>query len=264
MKISRLVTTLALVFLISITAIGQDKAGFQYFKYGRQEQSLGYNFFMGADAADFQTSVKGFGSGLTDILTGRVSMDIIGYGTENLNVSLGLGYSISKFRLSQNLLLSLENGITTLTPDPDESHDYQNTFFGYGKTKLVNSSLYVPLNVNISLGDKMMLCMGGFVDYSFYTKFKSKYKVGDEKVKDLIRPSEMSEYNLNNIKYGVNASFYFTEARVGVSATYYITPFFQEGLGPEIQEMRICFAAGIGDIRKEISKEKEKALERTR
>jgi putative Mn2+ efflux pump MntP len=254
----KLIITITVLLSLSFSTFAQNNAGLQFFKYARQEQSVGYNFFIGEDAADFSTSIKGFGSGMGDVLTGRVSMDIIGYGTDKLSISLGLGYSVSKFRLSKNLILGLDQGSVTWMADPDETHVYQNTFFGYGKTKLVNGSFYAPLNLNISFSEKIMVCLGGFVDYSIYTKFKSKYKVGEDDVKDLIKPSDMNDFNLNKIKYGLNASLYFTGTGTGLSFTYYMTPFFQEGLGPDIQEMRICFSSGIGDIREEIAKDRGK------
>ncbi|MBT7094254.1 MAG: hypothetical protein HN936_13485 [Bacteroidetes bacterium] len=251
-----LFATLIMIVAFTSTLNAQHKIGFQFFKYAKQEQATGYNFFVGNDAADFQTSVKGFGSGLTDVLTGRSSIDLVNFGTDHISLSIGAGLSISKFRFSQNLVLNLDGETVSWEPDPNPDHDYVNTFFGYGKSKLINSSFYVPLDLNIQLGENWLYSIGGFFDYSFYTKFKSKYKIGDEKVQDVIAPSEMKTYSLNKVKYGVSTMIFNKKLKWGISGSYYLTPFFQEGLGPDIQEVRICFVAGMADIKDEITKDR--------
>lgn len=74
----------------------------------------------------------------------------------------------------------------------------------------------------------------------------------------MIEPSEMKDYNLNKVKYGVNVSICNNKLGGGLSFTYYVTPFFQEGQGPDIQEYRICFTSSVASISEQIAKEKAK------
>ncbi len=218
------------------------------------ETTVGYNFFIGQDAGDFRSSIDGFGSGLIDPFAGRSSFELFGIGTDNVYLSLGLGLNVSKFRFTENLLLDLENGVTTWAPDPDETHDYINTFFGYGKTKLVYSSFYAPLDLNIKFSENLVASVGVFADYVWYAKWKSKYMVDDEKVKELTKTSAMKDYNLNLFKYGVNANIYHKKLEMGLGFTYYLTPFFQNDMGPELQECRISLIQSMGTF-KELAKD---------
>ncbi len=206
----------------------------------REDGGFAYNFFIGDDAEDFATSINGFGSGfLFDVLTGRESWDIVNIGTKHVNLSLGAGFAINKYRFQNNLVLDKnDDGMVTWMVDPDETHDYVNTFFGYGKSKLVTASFYFPAYLNFNFGG-FKLSVGPFIDLYVYGKHKRKYLIGDDKEKVLIEPKDFKDFNLNKTKYGVSAAITHKATGVGISGTYYLTPFFEEEMGPDLTEARI-------------------------
>ncbi len=135
----------------------------------RDDAGLSYNFFLGEDAKDIATSINGFGSGfLLDVLTGRQSVDLIAIGPKAANLSLGAGFAISKYRFQENLVFDKVDGIVTWMTDPDNKHDYVNTFFGYGKSKLVTASVYFPAYLNFTIGNSLYISAGAFVDLYIY------------------------------------------------------------------------------------------------
>ena len=211
-------------------------------------EGYGYNFFTGPDASGMTTSILGFGSGLIDALAGRSSFDLVSIGTDRVNISTGLGFVINKYRFADNLMISLsDEGVVSFTPDPDPTHDYVNTFFGYGKAKLVTAALTIPLYLNVSLGEDFLISAGGFVDWQFFTKYKLKYIKEDQKVKELLKSKDMEEYPFNRFKLGVHAGIYNKDWEYGICATYGITPMFVDGKGPAIRDCHISFLYAIRD-----------------
>lgn len=240
-KVNYFIVLTALLFLFS-SSFGQSKFGVKLGKGEREDGGFAYNFFIGDDAEDFATSINGFGSGfLFDVLTGRQSWDLVTIGTKGINLSLGAGIAINKYRFQNNLVLSMDDDgmVTYMLDDPDETHDYVNTFFGYGKSKLVTASFFFPAYLNFNLG-KFKLSAGPFIDLYVYGKHKRKFKVGDDKQKVLIEPKEFKDFNLNKTKYGVSAAITHKATGVGLAGTYYLTPFFEEGMGPDLTEVRIA------------------------
>jgi hypothetical protein len=247
MKQLRYYTVFALVILIGFNLQAQDKFGLRIKVKHRDDSGIGYNFFLGDDAADFQTTIMGFGSGfLFDVLTSRQSIDLLQLGTGSFNISVGGGVAINKYRFSDNLVLdkSSEDGMVHYLIDPDENHDYVNTFFGYGKSKLVTASLFVPAHLNFDITEKFVFSAGGFVDFYVYGKHKRKFLMDGEKQKEMIKPAEFKDYNLNKVKYGISASLIHKKSGMGISGAYYLTPFFQEGMGPDLTEARISLVIG--------------------
>ncbi len=242
MKYLKISTLFALALLVSISSQAQDKFGMKLKIHHREDSGIAYNFFVGEDAADFQTSVNGFGSGfLFDVLTSRNSLDFLAIGTHNAYLSLGAGVAINKYRFKDNLVLSLsdDGSMVNYEVDPDANHDYVNTFFGYGKSKLLTSSIFVPVHLNIVIHNQFVFSAGGFVDFYIYGKYKRKYLNDGDKEKALIEPKNFKDFNLNKMKYGVSASLIHKKTSIGLVGTYYLTPFFQDGMGPELNEVRI-------------------------
>ena len=247
MKLFRTVVITVISLIISMGLNAQDKFGLKIKVKHRDDSGIGYNFFLGDDAADFQTTIQGFGSGfLFDVLTSRQSIDLLHLGTSSFNISVGGGIAINKYRFSDNLVLykSSDDGMVNYLIDPDENHDYVNTFFGYGKSKLVTASFFVPAYLNFDITDKFVFSAGGFVDFYLYGKHKRKFLMDGEKEKEMIKPAEFRDYNLNKTKYGVSASLIHKKSGMGISGAYYLTPFFQEGLGPDLNEVRISLVIG--------------------
>jgi len=99
-------------------------------------------------------------------------------------------------------------------------------------------SFYFPVNLNISLGDIYFSC-GALIDQYISGRLKRKFKIDGTKEKIVIRNKEFSDFNLNKTKLGVNALLMHEKSGVGMGFTYMITPFFKEGEGPALNEVRI-------------------------
>ena len=150
-----------------------------------------------------------FGSAFWDMWNNRNSLELVAVGFEKAYLSSGLGLAINKYRFSDNLLFekNVSTGQVTWQTDPDPAHDYVNTFFGYGKSKLVQASIYIPLYLNLMVSKNVQITAGGFIDYPFVTT-----------------------------KLGIHAGIYHKEWEMGMGATYYLTAMFEDGMGPELHE----------------------------
>jgi len=259
-----------LILLISITSLSfAQKFSVKYFDNQRKEGSLSYNFFIGEDAELFQTTILGFGSGfIFDVFTGRSSMDIITIGWDKVNLSLGAGLAISKYRFQKNLIFENDMGLISVYEDPNINHDYVNTFFGYGKSKLVYGSLYAPINLDITVG-KFLLSGGAFLDFWLSGKHKRKYIEEGDRIKTKIGNSEFRNYNISKTKLGVNGMIKHIPSGVYLVVTHMITPFFNDVVFmpdvariPKLNEMRIAFGIDIGKDYVEKIKKKTKLTKR--
>lgn len=228
-----------LVLLLATSFKSPAQFSVEFINNTRSDGGISYNFFVGDDNDDFTTSINGFGSGfILDIFTGRYSLDVVTVGFENINVSIGAGFAVSKYRFKENIIFSKDNGNVAYMIDDDPTHDYINTFFGYGKSKLVYCSFYAPVNLNITLGEFYFSC-GGLVDIYLSGKHKRKFEADGDKKVELIKNKDFSDFNLNKTKLGVNAMLMHKKGGVGLGFTYMVTPFFKEGEGPELNEVRI-------------------------
>jgi len=240
---------------ISFQAITQNELSIRYFGQIRIESQLSYSFFTGPDAADFSTSINGFGSGILDIFGIRASSDIVEVGSENFYLSLGAGFSVKKYRLAKNLIfLGPQSSIAFCVPDPVPTHDYGSGFFSYGKSKIITTSFYFPVDLNLAAGKNVLVTAGGYLDVNLTARYKMKYLVGEDKVKEIIRSSEFSNFNPNPAIFGINATIFHKKLGYGLSASYSLTPFFKAGMGPDIHEARISASYSIKNLRNSIMK----------
>lgn len=248
-----LVLIIALIFSAK-TVYNQNNSNFKYCQDYRGDAIFAYNFFTGKDAADFTTSINGFGSGLVDYFGSRASIDVVTYGTDKINLSFGLGLSVMKYRLSNHLVFSYpgENEAIQYSADNDPTHDYQDTFFGWGKSKLITVDAYIPLDLTVSIGKNLRLAVGPFAAYNLSARYKMKYIEDEDRVKELIRSKEFRKMNLNTFKYGVTAGLYHKKWKMGISGTYSLAPFFRPGLGPDLHEARITASYRIANIKETV------------
>jgi len=231
----------------------------------RGDSQISYNFFSGPDAADFSTTIDGFGSGILDFFGGRSSLDLINYGTGKFYLSAGAGLSIIKYRLADNLLfVKSEDNLVTVIKDSDPTHEYVNTFFGYGKSKLITTSVYFPIDINVSMGKNLTVSAGGYIDLNITARYKIKYLVGEDKVKEIIRSKDFRNLNPSTTKVGVQAAILLKKPSIGISGAYSFTPFFKAGMGPEINEARISATYAIRSLHKpkKVSEVQVKASEK--
>jgi hypothetical protein len=226
--------------MISLKLYGQNKIQVRFFQQIRSETQLSYNFFTGPDAGNFSGSIRGFGSGVLDLFDLRASADFVQIGTDKLFLSAGAGFAVLKYRLAKNLVfLGPQSSIAFCVPDPDPSHDYGSGFFSYGKSKIITTSFYFPVDLNLSLGKNVIFCAGGYLDHNLTARYKAKYRVGEDKVTEVIRSAEFRKFYPSTTKFGVSGAIYHRKWNVGIAASYSLTPFFKPGMGPDIHETRI-------------------------
>lgn len=233
--------------LLAITAVyGQEQNDFKVkiFKNLRSDVGLSYNFFTGPDSKDFSTTIDGFGSGFLFDFSGRYSREMILIGTDNVNFTLGGGIALNKYRFSENLLLSLENGQMSYSIDDDPARDYGEGFFSYGKSKLVTTNFFIPASINFHVGE-FLLSATGNVDFYIWGKHKRKFKVDGDKTKTVIRNDDFNDFPINKVKAGVGALIMHKPTGLNVGFTYMMTPFFDVNEGPEINEMRVSVSYDI-------------------
>ncbi|HLF62260.1 MAG TPA: hypothetical protein VI603_00805 [Saprospiraceae bacterium] len=235
--------TLILSSISTTCLFAQDKFDLRVIHNTRSDFGLAYNFFTGDNTDDFRTTIKGFGSGfLLDAFSGRFSQDILLIGTEGVNITLGAGAAIAKYRFSEPLVFYEENGEFHYTLDNDPTHTYGSGFFSNDKSKLVIGSFIFPANVNIDLG-KFYFSAGGSFDLFVTGKHKRKYTVNGDRVKELIRNDNFNDYPISKAKWGLGAMLLHKESNVSAGVTYMLTPFFKENSGfPEMREVRVSFA----------------------
>ncbi len=232
-----------LLSLISSTCLmAQDKFDVRVVSNTRSDIGLAYNFFTGDNVDDFRTSIKGFGSGfLFDAFSGRFSQDILLIGTEDVNLTIGAGGTITKYRFSEPLIFFEENGQFAYTRDTDPSHAYGTGFFSGDKSKLVIGTMIFPANINLDLG-KFYLSAGGSLDVFVAGKHKRKYTVNGDRVKEVIRNDEFNDYPINKTKWALGAMFLHKDSGISAGVTYMLTPFFKDNSNfPELREVRVSF-----------------------
>jgi hypothetical protein len=252
--IFNLLLNLALTAVISQSS-AQNPSPVRYFGQVRMESQLSYSFFTGPDAGNFATSVNGFGSGILDIFGIRASADIISIGSDRFYISAGAGFAVSKFRLAKNLVfLGPQSSIAFCIPDPDTTHDYGSGFFSYGKSKIITTSFYFPVDLNMVVGKNVLITAGGYLDLNLTARYKMKYRVGEDKVKEIIRSSEFRNQNINTTKLGVNFTIFHKKLGYGLSASYSLSPFFKSGWGPDIHEARVSLSYSVKNLKNAIMK----------
>lgn len=243
---------------LHLQSFAQKETSVRFFEQFRTETQVSYNFFVGPDAADFNTSVKGFGSGILDFFGSRGSADILNIGTDHVYVSVGAGFAVLKYRFANNLIFNKSPDNTlSWAVDPDTAHNYVNSFFGYGKSKLITTSFYFPVDLNIALGKNVEVTAGAYMDINLTARYKTKYLVGEDKVKEIIRSAEFRNFNPSITKFGVNTTLRHKKWDVGLSASYCLTPFFKPGLGPDIHEARISATYALRNLKNPGRKEEQ-------
>jgi hypothetical protein len=95
------------------------------------------------------------------------------------------------------------------------------------------------VDINIALGKSAFFSIGGYFDVNLSARYKMKYLIGEDKIKEIIRSDEFRKFNPSTTKFGVNATLFIPKLGYGLSATYSLTPFFKPGMGPDIHEARI-------------------------
>jgi hypothetical protein len=245
-----LYTTLS-ALLFAGTMMAQSAFKVKIVHDARSDFGLGYNFFVGDNADDFRTTIRGFGSGfLFDAFTGRYSKDIVSIGTEGVNLTIGAGGTISKYRFSEPLILTDEAGVYGYTFDEDPTHSYGSGFFSNDKSKLVTGTFIFPVNLNITAGD-FYLSGGGTMDILVTGKHKLKYTVDGERVTEVIKNDRFNDFPVNRLKWGLGAMIFHKPTGWSAGVTYMMTPFFKENSNfPELREVRVSLSYDLSRFAK--------------
>lgn len=234
---------ICLSLISSASLFAQSKFDVRVIENMRSDFGLSYNFFTGDEADDFRTTINGFGSGfLFDAFSGRFSKDILWMGTDDVNVTVGAGIAISKYRFSEPLVFIEENEVYSYGFDNDPAHAYGSGFFSGDKSKLVVGSVIFPVNLNFDLGE-FYFSTGGTMDVYLSGKHKRKYTVDGERVKEVLRNDKLNDFPINKTKWGLGAMLLHKESGISAGVTYMLTPFFEDNSNfPELREVRVSFA----------------------
>jgi len=239
--------TLFLLFFISVSVslFAQEKNALE--PYYMSNPILGYNFFVGNDAKEFTTIPKVLGSGLYDwsFNYSFTPFWIVNPQDKMIGLSFPFGLRFTKYRFSDHLTFGLDaDQKLEIAIDDIATHDYNDSYFSYDGSKLVTGNWRFPLFVYFPV----QRWFGGKEDHFgifgtfFYERYafayhKLRYDEDSKRVKDVTRNKTFKNYGLNKHLIGVSGGFKIKT--VVFFAQYVITPFFDETVGKEINEMRV-------------------------
>lgn len=146
----------------------------------------------------------------------------------NIGLVTGLGWSYNDYRFSNPYTIENDNGITKPVL-LDKA--------GLSKSKLSTTYLTVPLmlefQIPVSGHDKKLYFSGGVIG-GLKVASHTKVKIDSDKSKS------RDDFNINPFRYGATARIGYKG--VNIFGTYYFSPFFKNGRGPEMYP----FTVGIG------------------
>lgn len=147
---------------------------------------------------------------------------------KNIGLVTGLGLTFNDYRFSNGYTIENENGMVKPVV-LDKA--------GLSKSKLSTSYLTVPLmlefQIPVSGNNKRFYFSGGMIGglkVGSHTKVK---KDGD-------KSKNRDDFNINPFRYGATARIGYKG--INIFGTYYFSPFFKDGRGPEM----FPFTIGIG------------------
>jgi hypothetical protein len=151
--------------------------------------------------------------------------------TRHFGIVTGLGLNINSYRFEgNNNIIKGSNGVIEPYLPADGSV--------LAKSKLATSFLNVPVLLEIQIpaghNDHLNLAAGGIVAAKVGSHSKLIYEGSRQKIKD------NSDFSLNMLRYGatVRAGYGMFQ----LYGTYYMTPLFKTGKGPELYPFEIGFS----------------------
>jgi len=198
-----------------------------------------YNYFVGSDAKELNTSMQGFGSISFPSFMWNASR--IG-GSPRSKIrpfySANIGFNWKQWRFAENqALLRDDNGRIFVQPnDSENGENYTNSFFSYTKSKLAMGVIRLRPEIGFTLtSKKLSIGTGPLMEFAFAARHKRKFYSNDTKLQK--EQNGVDYYNLNWMQLGWGASmgtYYF-----GVFSYVMITPMFKENLGPNVHAAEI-------------------------
>jgi len=147
---------------------------------------------------------------------------------KNIGLVTGLGLTFNDYRFSNGYTIENENGMVKPVV-LDKA--------GLSKSKLSTSYLTVPLmlefQIPVSGNNKRFYFSGGMIG-SLKVGSHTKVKKDGDKSKN------RDDFNINPFRYGATARIGYKG--INIFGTYYFSPFFKDGRGPEM----FPFTIGIG------------------
>ena len=156
-----------------------------------------------------------------------------GLGTDKVGIVSGLGFEFINYNF---------DGQNSIRKDPDtgEIVEYVPSYAGnITKSKMNMTYLTAPLllEFQIPAPHKRIIISAGVVGgLKLWSNTKMKYTVSGEKSKEKAK----GDYNLSPLRWGLTARVGYRA--LGFYATYYMTPLFKPGLGPELYPFNIGLA----------------------
>lgn len=156
-----------------------------------------------------------------------------GLGTDKVGIVSGLGFEFINYNFE---------GQNSIRKDPDtgEIVEYIPDYAGnITKSKMNMTYLTVPLllEFQIPAPHKRIYFSAGVVGgLKLWSNTKMKYTISGEKSKEKAK----GDYNLSPLRWGLTARVGYRA--LGFYATYYMTPLFKPGLGPELYPFNIGLA----------------------
>lgn len=156
-----------------------------------------------------------------------------GLGTDKVGIVSGLGFEFINYNFE---------GQNSIRKDPDtgEIVEYVPDYEGnITKSKMNMTYLTVPLllEFQIPAPHKRIYFSAGVVGgLKLWSNTKMKYTISGEKSKEKAK----GDYNLSPLRWGLTARVGYRA--LGFYATYYMTPLFKPGLGPELYPFNIGLA----------------------
>ena len=156
-----------------------------------------------------------------------------GLGTDKAGIVSGLGFEFINYNF---------NGQNSIRKDPDTGviGEYVPSYAGnISKSKMNITYLTVPLLLEFQIPapkKRIYISAGVIGGLKLWSNTKMKYTISGEKSKEKAK----GDYNLSPLRWGVTARVGYRA--LGFYATYYMTPLFKSGLGPELYPFNIGLA----------------------
>jgi hypothetical protein len=196
---------------------------------------MGINSFAKTDYSGY--SVPGF-MDLNHDKSFEVNLRLFSYSVglqknnNNIGIVSGLELNLNDYRFSKPYTIVNEGGHTDPAP-LDEN--------GLSKTKLTTTFLTVPVLLELQFpaksSESRFFISGGIMGGLKIGSHTKVIQFGDKK-------KSHDDFNINPFRYG--ASFRIGYKDLNIFVTYYKTPFFKQGRGPEM----FPFTVGIGLLNK--------------
>lgn len=153
-----------------------------------------------------------------------------GLGTDKVGIVSGLGFEFINYNF---------DGQNSIRKDPDTGviGEYVPSYAGnITKSKMNITYLTAPLLLEFQIPaprKRIYISAGVIGGLKLWSNTKMKYTVSGEKSKEKAK----GDYNLSPLRWGVTARVGYRA--LGFYATYYMTPLFKSGLGPELYPFNI-------------------------